>query len=79
MDEDTSMDPNGNGNEDEIPPMRSQSALNLPPVVPWPEPVNGHTLLHEIRQLLSLCVVLPMWAAEILALWIVHIEVRREG
>src|SRR5437867_1340469 len=52
--------------------MRSQSALNLPPVVPWPEPVNGNTLLHEIRQFLSLFVVLPMWAAEILTLWIVH-------
>ena len=52
--------------------MRSQSALNLPPVVPLPESVNGNTLLHEIRQLLSLFVVLPMWAAEILTLWIVH-------
>src|SRR6266705_1764087 len=72
MDKDASMDPNGHDNADEIPPMRSQSALNLPPVVPWPEAVNGNALLHEIRQLLSLFVVLPMWAAEILTLWIVH-------
>ena len=29
-------------------PLRSQSALNLPPEEPWPEPVDGRTLLDEI-------------------------------
>src|SRR5512144_1554712 len=71
MGSDAQYDPQPeDGNE--IPPMRSQSALNLPPVVPWAEPVNGNTLLHELRQLLGLFVVLPLWAAEVLALWIVH-------
>src|SRR5439155_5217853 len=72
MGSDAEYNPDQGGGSEEIPPMRSQSALNLPPVVPLPESVNGNTLLHEIRQLLSLFVVLPMWAAEILSLWIVH-------
>src|SRR5439155_6798447 len=57
---------------DEIPPMRSQSALNLPPVVPWPEPVDGKVLLDELKYWLHYFIVLPQWSAEILALWIVH-------
>ena len=70
-------DPDGAGGVndsqgDEIPPMRSQSALNLPPVVPWPEPVDGKVLLDELKYWLHYFIVLPRWSAEILALWIVH-------
>lgn len=53
-------------------PMRSQSAMNLPPVEPWPEPVDGRILLEALRQVLARFVILPRWAAETLALWIVH-------
>src|SRR6266571_2368378 len=53
-------------------PLRSQSLMRLPPVEPWPEPVDGKSLLDELRQFLKLFVILPQWAAETLALWIVH-------
>ena len=51
--------------------------LNLPPgwllqVDPWPQPVDARLLLDALCQLLRLFVVLPMWAAETLALWILH-------
>ena len=58
--------------EEEVPPLRSQSELNLAPVEPWPEPVDGGVLLQELRQLFSRFVVLPEWAAETLALWVLH-------
>jgi hypothetical protein len=41
-------------------------------VEPWPEPVNLKTLLDAIVQVLKRFVVLPKWAAETLALWVVH-------
>jgi putative DNA primase/helicase len=53
------------------PPSR-HPILGLSPVEPWPEPVDGAALLDEIARLLSLFVVLPLWAAETLALWILH-------
>src|SRR5207249_4504427 len=39
---------------------------------PWPEPVSGSFLLDALRNLLKRCLVLPKWAAETLALWILH-------
>ena len=39
---------------------------------PWPDPVEGHALLDEIKSLLTRYVVLPNWAAETISLWIVH-------
>jgi hypothetical protein len=42
------------------------------PIEPWPEPVVGHVLLDFIVAFLTRFVVLPKWAAETLALWIVH-------
>jgi hypothetical protein len=30
----------------QLPPMRSQSEVNLPPLEPWPEPVDGKRLLE---------------------------------
>src|SRR5947207_8350943 len=45
---------------------------DLQEVEPWPEPVDGRVLLDELKSWLTLFVVLPKWAAEILALWILH-------
>jgi hypothetical protein len=41
-------------------------------VAPWPSPVAGHILLNALVQILRRFVVLPKWAAETLALWILH-------
>src|SRR6266853_54018 len=41
-------------------------------IEPWPEPVDGKLLLKEIAQRLRRFVVLPKWAAETLALWVLH-------
>ncbi|MGA2749926.1 MAG: DUF3631 domain-containing protein [Verrucomicrobiota bacterium] len=41
-------------------------------VGPWPEPVEGHALLDDLAQTLSRFVVLPKWAPETLALWVLH-------
>jgi hypothetical protein len=46
--------------------------LGLKEEVPWHEPVNGAALLDAIARMLELFVVLPKWAAETLALWILH-------
>ena len=46
--------------------------FHLPAVEPWPEPVDGNLLLFEIMQLLRLFIVLPKFAAETLALWVLH-------
>jgi putative DNA primase/helicase len=39
---------------------------------PWPEPVDGVTLLNELASVAGAYVVLPEGAADALALWIVH-------
>ena len=39
---------------------------------PWPDPVNGEELLDSLARELSRFVVLSKWAAETLALWILH-------
>lgn len=49
-----------------------ESILALPPIDPWPEPVNGAELLQEIQQKISRHVVLPRWAPETMALWVPH-------
>jgi hypothetical protein len=41
-------------------------------VQPWEEPVDGTLLLNEIAGILRRFVVLPKWAPEALALWVVH-------
>src|ERR1043165_937572 len=43
-----------------------------PALAPWPSPVAGHILLNALVQILRRFVVLPKWAAETLALWILH-------
>jgi len=54
-------------------PLRGpESALHVPVVEPWPEPVNGEPLLNDLRTLLQRFVLLPKWAPEALALWILH-------
>src|SRR6266516_3219483 len=49
-----------------------QSILALPPVEPWPEPVDGAQLLDDILLKISGSVVLPRWAPETLTLWVPH-------
>jgi hypothetical protein len=46
--------------------------LALPPVKPWPEPVDGCQLLDEIMGAIGRVVVLPRWAPETLALFVPH-------
>ncbi len=46
--------------------------LDLPHVEPWPDPVDGARLLDDTARLLARFVVLPKWAPETLALWILH-------
>src|SRR6266403_1280652 len=41
-------------------------------VEPWPEPVDGKALLDALECLILLFVRLPKWAAETLALWVLH-------
>src|SRR4249920_60018 len=41
-------------------------------VQPWEQPVDGTLLLNEIAAVLRRFVVLPKWAPEALALWVVH-------
>src|SRR5436309_3266089 len=41
-------------------------------VEPWPEPVDGNSLLNALRQVLVRFVVLPAWADVVLALWTLH-------
>src|SRR4051794_22067555 len=57
---------------DEMRPLRSDSSLNLPPLEPWPEPVQGGALLYDLRHVLKRFAVLPQWAPETIALWGVH-------
>jgi hypothetical protein len=44
----------------------------IPAVEPWPDVVNGKELLDELVVVVKQFVVLPRWAAEALALWILH-------
>jgi putative DNA primase/helicase len=50
----------------------SGRALAIPEIVPWPEPVNGPTLLDEIAATIRRHVVVDATAAEAAALWVVH-------
>src|SRR5690242_17985535 len=76
------QEPNNNGPCD---PHAPSSALSTPPsptlhstfstlhsIDPWPQPVDLRLLLASLRDLLRRFVVLPKWAAETLALWILH-------
>jgi hypothetical protein len=60
------------GNGTAKPERRARSGLDLPPVEPWPEAVEGKELLNQLTDVLVKFVVLPKWAAETLALWVVH-------
>src|SRR6267378_4480 len=56
-----------------------ESEWILEEVKPWAEPVDGKLLLNELKAALIRFVVLPMWAAETLALWIVHTYIYQWG
>ena len=47
-------------------------AFEMPPIEPWPDPVDGAELLDEVTQAIKCYVVLPTNSPEILALWAVH-------
>ena len=52
----------------------------LPPVEPWPEPVNGRALLDGSKRWVRRFVILPRWVAETVVLWNLHtyaFELRR--
>ncbi len=48
------------------------NALGIREVEPWQEAVDGKALLDELASVLTRFVVLPRWAAETLALWVLH-------
>ena len=52
--------------------LQSHSVLPQKDDEPWPEPVNGKALLDSIAALLRCFIILPAWAAETLALWVLH-------
>lgn len=41
-------------------------------VEPWPEPVDGAALLNDLAGLVRRFLILPKWAEEALALWVLH-------
>src|SRR5213075_906154 len=52
--------------------IRGKGALQFPVVEPWPEPVSGKLLLDEWGGLRNRFVILPPWAADTIALWVLH-------
>jgi hypothetical protein len=50
--------------------MRTELDTALKPVRPWPRPVDGAALLDTIVTELRWFVIIPKWAAETLASWI---------
>src|ERR1051325_10338041 len=53
-------------------PELPHSMFELPDAEPWPEPVVGKSLLAALVALFRRFVILPEWAAETLALWVLH-------
>jgi putative DNA primase/helicase len=63
------------GTADARPPeihIRHWHDLGIEEVEPWGERVDGGTLMDELRDVMKGSVVLPMFAAETLALWVLH-------
>src|SRR4051794_17238632 len=50
----------------------SRRAWHIEEVEPWPELVDGNILLDEMVAVIARYVVLPRWAAETVALWVLH-------
>jgi len=50
----------------------SQTQFEPTPAQPWPEPVDGAALLADLGREIRRFVVLPRWAQETLALWVLH-------
>src|ERR1043166_8220935 len=58
----------------------SFDGLSLPPVEPWPEPVNGQVLFDDLKRWLMRFVIMARWVPETVVLWDVHtfaFELRR--
>ena len=49
-----------------------QRGWEIEDVEPWPEAVDGGELLNELEEVMRKHVVLPPWAAETAALWVLH-------
>jgi hypothetical protein len=47
-------------------------SLELPTILPWPEPINGAYLLDDICNAVKRYLVLPEGGAEVLAFWATH-------
>jgi len=52
--------------------LTKSTQLTSPSPTPFPSPVNGAALLDDLAGILRRFVVLPPWAAETLAIWILH-------
>ena len=48
------------------------NAVKVPLIEPWPEPVNGQEVLHQVRARFVRSIALPPGAATVLALWPAH-------
>src|SRR5436190_2969451 len=58
----------------------SFDGLSMPPVEPWPEPVNGKVLFDDLKRWLMRFVIMARWVPETVVLWDVHtfaFELRR--
>jgi len=58
--------------EAEGPRTRRRTTTISSEVEPWPEAVDGLALLDALRDMVKRFVVVPAWAVETLALWILH-------
>lgn len=52
--------------------VRQGRALELPEPDPWPEPVDGDALLSSLHMGVERYIILPPYAAAVIALWAVH-------
>jgi hypothetical protein len=50
----------------------TSNSLSLTDVEPWPKPVDGEALLSDVAGLIRRFIVLPEWAADAIALWVLH-------
>src|SRR5258706_4245278 len=56
----------------QIQAQNSNFDVQLKDIEPWPEAVDGLVLLDTLRDMVKRFVIVPAWAVETLALWILH-------
>jgi hypothetical protein len=64
--------PNTSHDNANAPAPHPNGALHLPPVQPWPDPVDGKGLLDTIASVTRSYVVMSKWAGDAVALFVVH-------